>query len=133
MLSWKKAGVSILLTHDAGIRKLNRKYLKHDRATDVIAFGNPKGARPLGARLPGPFCLGDIAISLETAKRMAKELGTSFDYEVHLYLCHGILHLMGYDDHKPKDRARMWRKQDKILRTLYFWKGYERGTDGVPK
>lgn len=103
-LGWKKASLSILLLNDAQIRRLNRRYLKHDRPTDVIAFGGT----------------GDIAISLETAKRMAGGLKTSFDYEVHLYLCHGILHLMGYDDRTPEARRKMWRRQDQILRKLGF-------------
>ncbi|MBI3307096.1 MAG: rRNA maturation RNase YbeY [Candidatus Omnitrophica bacterium] len=130
IVGWKKGTLGILLLNDAGIRKINCRYLKHDRPTDVIAFPllslrAPKGRSNLGF-------LGDIAISLETAKRAGKELGTGFDYEVCLYLCHGILHLMGYDDHNPSDRAKMWRKQDRILRTLYFRKGYQKGYQNWP-
>ena len=99
ILKLKKGSLSVLLLNDAQIRRVNKKHLKHDYATDVISFDET----------------GDIVISLQTAKRMAKEVETSFDYEVHLYLCHGILHLMGYDDHAPKNRAKMWRKQEEIL------------------
>lgn len=106
ILGRKKAGLSILLLNDAGIRKLNRKYLKHDRPTDVIAFGET----------------GDIAISLETAKRMAGAFKTSLDYEVHLYLCHGILHLMGYRDDKPGPQKKMWAKQSQVLAKIWPYK-----------
>ena len=138
ILGWKKSGLSILLLNDAGIRKLNRKYLNHDRPTDVIAFGTiSKSARfnsLIGIRRTNPALLemvpllGDIAISLETARRMAKELKTSLDYEIHLYLCHGILHLMGYDDHKPKDRAKMWAKQERILKKIWPYKKPKRSS-----
>lgn len=105
-LGLKGASLSILLVNDRAIRRLNRRYLGHDRATDVIAFPQKK-----------PF-LGDIVISLETTKRQAKEYGNSFDYELCFYLCHGVLHLMGFEDKTKKQSEKMLRKQEKILRKI---------------
>jgi probable rRNA maturation factor len=120
LLGRKKTGLGIVLTDDAGIRELNRKYLDHDRPTDVIAFGYGKD-RILKA---GPF-LGDVVISLATARREAKRRGISMTDEVHLYLCHGILHLLGYRDHNKKEKDRMWRKQDEVLKKTGLAKANE--------
>ena len=59
-----------------------------------------------------------IFISTETAARNARRFNTSLDDEVTLYLIHGILHLLGFDDHAPKDIARMRRKEQEILKIL---------------
>ncbi|MDA9101125.1 rRNA maturation RNase YbeY [Omnitrophica bacterium] len=121
-LGWKRAGITLFFVADRGIRRLNRRYLKHDRPTDVIAFSHLEGAKiacaPAAGR-PVPY-LGDVVISLQTAARMAKQLGYSFEREVTLYLCHGILHLMGYDDKTRKGSEKMKRKQEQILKTLGF-------------
>ena len=106
VLGKQKVSISILLAGDSAIRKLNHRYLGHDRATDVIAFpGKP------------PF-LGDIVISLPTTKRQAKEYGNDFFYELAFYLCHGILHLMGWDDSTVKSRKKMWEKQSLLLKKI---------------
>lgn len=103
--------LSIYLVDDRKIRIFNRKYLRHDRATDVIAFSQTEGV-PLKA---AGSLAGDIVISLETAERQAREYGANFDTEVLLYLCHGILHLMGYRDKKRTDYRKMWHQQRKLL------------------
>ena len=103
----KARSVSVLLTDDKRIRTLNKHFLKHDYATDVISFG---------AEEPG--YLGDLVASVDTARRMAKELGLSFREELARYLVHGTLHLLGYDDQKPAARARMFRRQEGILKAL---------------
>ena len=114
-LGWKQAGLSILLTGDRGIRKLNRRYLGHDRPTDVIAFSQIEGKslRPHPGR---PVFLGDIAISLDTARAQACRYGHRFSYELAFLLCHGILHLTGADDKTKKQALAMERRQEKILR-----------------
>ena len=97
--------LSVLMTDDRRIRKINKQFLNHDYATDVIAF-------PMGAGC------GDIVVSVDTAKRFAKELGIPFHEELARYLVHGTLHLLGYDDKKEKDRVKMHARQEKILYTL---------------
>ena len=117
-----RSGVlSVVLVSDRKIRALNKKYLRHDWATDVIAFGQLETSkkhrsREIQKQLRGTApVLGDVVISLETAKRQAKEYGHSFFYEGCFYLCPGILHILGWDDHTEHDRKKMWRKQEKIL------------------
>ena len=105
------AVLSVYLVDDRKIRVLNRKYLRHDRATDVIAFGQTDSVPLMVDRA----LAGDIVISLETAERQAREYETDLNTEVLLYLCHGILHLMGYRDKKKADYRKMWAKQRKLL------------------
>ncbi|HTL70053.1 MAG TPA: rRNA maturation RNase YbeY [Candidatus Eisenbacteria bacterium] len=109
-------GVSVLITGDAEIRRLNRGWLRHDYATDVIAFGVE------GPTLPGTErLLGDVVVSADTARRVAAELGLPWREELARYLVHGTLHLIGYDDKKPADHRRMHRRQEAILKKA--WKG----------
>ncbi len=98
--------VGVLLTDNRGIQKINREFLKHDAATDVISFGL------------GPESLGDIVVSVQMAKAMAKKLGISFREELARYLVHGTLHLLGYRDKVFRDKTKMWKKQEFILRGL---------------
>lgn len=105
-LGQKKAGLSVLLVDDPKMRTLNRRYLGANRTTDVIAF---EGCDSF---------LGDIVISLPTAKRQAKRYDHSFTYELYFYLCHGILHLMGYRDKTAREAKKMERKQERILSVI---------------
>ncbi|OGW83493.1 MAG: rRNA maturation RNase YbeY [Omnitrophica bacterium RIFCSPHIGHO2_02_FULL_51_18] len=97
-------GVSVLLTDDREIRKINKRFLNHNYATDVIAFGLDE--EPL---------LGDIVVSVERARAVAKELGIPFKEELARYLVHGMLHLLGYEDKPKKKYDRMHKRQEKIL------------------
>ncbi len=101
--------LSLSLVTDPAIRKLKREYFGIDAATDVLSF--PAGDFPGG----GPRPLGDIVISLDTAKRSAKELHTTLELELALYLAHGLLHLLGHDHQTPKDARAMERLERKLL------------------
>lgn len=115
-LGWKKAGLSLWLVTDKKIRTLNRKHLGHDYATDVISFSQIEGEK---IQMPGtiPF-LGDIVISLDTTARQAEEFGNGFFYELAFYICHGVLHLMGYSDATPAKARAMEKKQTAVLKKL---------------
>jgi probable rRNA maturation factor len=83
--------VHLLLTGDETIRALNREYLGDDRPTDVLSF--PDGdVLPNGRRL-----LGEIVVSLDTARRQAAEAGSDELQELEELVLHGTLHLLGYD------------------------------------
>ncbi len=99
-----KGEISVSFVNDYLIRKLNKKYLKKDSPTDVLAFniGDIKEKNKLYA---------DILISTETALRNAKIFKTTPDYELKLYSVHGILHLLGYDDHSLKDKKIIRKKE----------------------
>jgi probable rRNA maturation factor len=101
--------LSLSLVRDPAIRKLKREYFGIDAATDVLSF--PAGDFPG----PGPRPLGDIVISLDTARRQAKDLGTTFEHELALYLAHGLLHLLGHDHQTAKDARTMERLERKLL------------------
>ncbi len=113
-LGWRKAGLSIQLVSDRKIQALNRRYLKHNRPTDVIAFGPLEGPK-IPSKIPW---LGDIVVSLETTKRQARVFGNSFTYELCFYICHGILHIMGYRDKSKREAEQMERMQKRILKQI---------------
>ena len=112
-LARSRAELSILLTDDAGIRCLNREYRGKDRPTDVLAFPLQEGEfAQVGD------ALGDVVISLETAKRQAAENGLTPAQEVDRLLVHGVLHLIGYDHEVSPREARRMQRKEKALRTL---------------
>jgi probable rRNA maturation factor len=83
--------VSVLLTTDGGIRRLNRQFRGIDRPTDVLSF-------PAGAGIHAREKLaGDLAISVPTARRQAIEQGHRLAVEIKVLILHGLLHLAGYD------------------------------------
>lgn len=105
----KRAGeVSVLFVDDDTIAELNASYRKKNKPTDVLAFPAevPHSAVPV---------LGDIVISVPTARRQARELGHTLRHEVAFLLIHGMLHLLGYDHHKSWERKKMFSKQDRIF------------------
>ncbi len=116
-LGWKKAAVSVWLVTDRKIRTINREFLNHDYATDVISFSQIEGKKVTRGEGSVPF-LGDLVISLDTTARQAKAYGNDFFYELCFYVCHGILHVMGHDDHTPKQAKWMHDKQAAVLKKL---------------
>jgi probable rRNA maturation factor len=85
------AEVHVLVTGDDELQRLNLAYRKLDRATDVLSF-------PDGDRLPdGRTLLGEVVISLDTARRQAAQLGHSELRELEELVLHGTLHLLGHD------------------------------------
>jgi probable rRNA maturation factor len=107
------AEFSIVFATDSEIRPLNKIYRHKDRPTDVLSFAMREGKRI--AKDSG--ILGDIVISVDRARAQAKVFGTSFREEMELYIIHGVLHLLGYDDEKPAARKRMRKKEEELLRS----------------
>lgn len=99
----RRAELSVLLCDDETIHALNKGYRKKDKPTDVLAFALREGE--LG-HLAGDS-LGDVVISLETAKRQAEARGIHPREEVRMLLAHGILHLLGWDHRTDAEDARM--------------------------
>jgi probable rRNA maturation factor len=109
------SGLSLILVRDSEIRRLNRQFLRKDRPTDVLAFG--PGERKIFPKQGCPF-LGDVVVSVETAERVAPRYGNPWEEELLLYICHGILHLLGYRDSDPRAKVQMEEKQKEILRKV---------------
>lgn len=107
--------LSLLFTDDQEIHRLNREYRGKDKPTDVLSFSQLEGAN----KIPSPS-LGDLVISLDTAKKQAKKYHVSFEREVLRLLVHGILHLFGYDHEKVSkvEAARMRRTEHAIMKLL---------------
>jgi probable rRNA maturation factor len=93
------------------MRRLNREYRGVDRTTDVLAF--PMGDRREARRPSG--ALGDVAISVDRARRCARLFRTTVNAELLLYITHGILHLCGFDDQSGGDRKRMALRQEELV------------------
>jgi len=98
--------VSVLLSDDRTLRRLNRDYRGKDKPTDVLSFpavdfaATTRAAKPSkkSAQAPlAPIHAGDLALSLDTAARQARALGHALEVEVRILLLHGLLHLAGYD------------------------------------
>jgi probable rRNA maturation factor len=102
-LKLKRSELSIVLCDDAEIHALNRSHRRKDKPTDVLAFALREGVPMLGAE----HLLGDIVISLDTARRQAREYGQSLWDEVTLLLAHGLLHLVGHDHRNDAEEAAM--------------------------
>ena len=106
--------VSILVTGNAELRRLNRRYRRKDKPTDVLSF------MANGVRAGGPRrrITGDIAISAEVAAKNARRFGHSQAAEVKILILHGLLHLAGLDHDDSRDRGRMSRREEKLWRSL---------------
>ncbi len=99
--------MDLILVDDETIRHLNKTYRQIDRPTDVLSFPDDTPDAP---------SLGDVFISVETAKRQAKTLGHSFAREIGFLSVHGYLHLKGYDHHTEEEEAKMVEAQERILK-----------------
>ena len=97
--------ISIIFCSDPYILEVNQKYLQHNYYTDVITFDYCEGDK----------LSGDLFISVDTVKANAEEYGTEFEDELHRVIVHGVLHLIGYDDHCDEDIAMMRKKEDYYL------------------
>ena len=106
--------VAVVFVSRREMLDLNRQYLGHDYDTDVIAF---EQAETPGIP-PEEAPLGDIYISGWMAARSAAELGHSVLREAMTLAAHGSLHLLGHDDHAPRAKARMFKRQERILDDL---------------
>ncbi len=104
--------VVVLLADDATLHDLNQRFRHKDAPTDVLSFeGSPEASSPACAM----GHLGDIAISVERARRQADEYGHSFDRELAYLLTHGTLHLLGFDHEDDADQRRMRVAEERAL------------------
>ncbi len=109
------AEVSLLFVNDAQIQELNRRYLRLDRPTNVLAFSMREGE----FSTLHPHLLGDLVISVETARRQMKRFGLDQMRMVTLLMIHGILHLVGYEHEGTRKESRqMVAKQKELFRAI---------------
>ncbi len=108
-----QADLSVVITGDQKLKKLNTKFRGEEHTTDVLSF--PSGEFSDGK---GHGYLGDVVISLPRARAQAKASGHSLHEELQLLTAHGILHLLGHDHGDAQEKGRMWAAQDEILNRL---------------
>ena len=97
--------ITIIFCSDNYILDINRKYLGHDYFTDIITFDY----------CSGNVLSGDLFISVDSVKENSVEYGTEFEDELNRVIVHGILHLIGYDDHTDEDVKVMREKENYYL------------------
>ena len=116
--------LSLVLTDDAAIRILNRRFRSKDRATDVLSFPQFDSAADPSAYMPShgadaadtvPIAVGDVVISVETAARQAIRMGLTLDARLRTLLIHGVLHLLGYDHERSRAEARRMFAREREL------------------
>ena len=109
-----RAEAGIVITGDATVRDLNRRYRGEDTPTDVLSFALSEGTAEFVLPPGKSTRLGEVVISLPAARRQAKQARHSLEREVALLLVHGLLHLLGYD-HATDDDARAMRSRESAL------------------
>jgi probable rRNA maturation factor len=102
----RKATISVAIVDDPTIHALNRKYLGHDGPTDVLSFVLDRGETDVE---------GEVIASADTAIAVAETFGWTPDDELLLYVVHGTLHLVGYDDAVPRAARTMREQEAEIL------------------
>lgn len=105
--------ISIIFCSDPYILDINQRYLQHDYFTDIITFDYCEGK----------VLSGDLFISIDTVRENAREYGTTFEEELNRVMVHGLLHLIGYDDHTPAEQQEMRGKEDYYLSIRKILKG----------
>ena len=117
----QKGFLSFVFVSDQKIKEINKKYLKRNYATDVLAFDlrNPRFSVK-GKASGKTICSleGEVFISVARAYQNAKIYENTPKEEIVLYIIHGVLHLLGYDDHSRKGRALMQRKEKEAIKFL---------------
>lgn len=98
--------VSYIFCSDFFLLQLNQQYLNHNTLTDIITFDYSEGAKQLE---------GEIYISIDRVKENAEKFKVPFQDELDRVMIHGVLHLIGYKDKKPADKALMRKKEEASL------------------
>lgn len=117
----RSADLSIVFVNDSKMKSLNKAYLGRSYATDVLAF-NFHEQLPLEKKKQSPesrqeVC-GEIIISAAMAARNGREFGSSVQEELQLYVIHGLLHLLGFDDGSASDKERMREKERELMESV---------------
>lgn len=102
---FRLGSVSYIFCSDEKILEVNKQYLNHDFYTDIITFDY----------VEKDIINGDIFISTDRVRENAQEFNVAFEEELHRVIIHGILHLLGQQDHSPKEKKQMRKKENEAL------------------
>lgn len=106
------AELNVVFVNNKKIKEMNNSFLGHNYATDVLSFAYEKGEKQKSN------ITGEIIISAEMAARLARKQGHAVEGELALYLTHGLLHLLGYND-KRKPEAKKMHQRERVLLTNF--------------
>lgn len=109
--------IALRLTDDKEIQKLNAQYRQQDKPTDVLAFAALEVDSPLPA-LDIPLYLGDIVVSIDTARKQAEQQNHPLSTELAWLSAHGLLHLLGWDHPDDESLSRMLEQQVILLKSV---------------
>ena len=111
LLKLPRYQLAIHLVGKRPMARLNQQYMSHDGPTDIITLD-------YRTNLPSEPLQGELYICVDVAIEQAHQHRTFWQRELFRYLTHGVLHLCGYDDLKPRDRSKMKRAENLLLRKL---------------
>jgi probable rRNA maturation factor len=114
--------ISVAIIDDRSFRKINQRFLKRKTISDCLSFDLSDYSAP------GSLKIFELVINGQTALRQARLLGHSAEAELALYVTHGLLHQLGYDDTKPAEAKSMHQKEDEILNKSGFGMVYNKPT-----
>lgn len=120
--------MNVILVDDEKIHSINKQFRNIDRPTDVISFAL-EDDKTSTVEVYDYRVLGDIYISVPTARRQAEDYGHSFLREITFLTVHGFYHLLGYDHQNPKEEEEMIKKQDVVMKKFESKKIYSRALD----
>ncbi len=106
--SFKSGDINFIFTSDKYLLEINKQYLSHNYFTDIITFNYCENNN----------VNGDIYISVDTIKNNSTRFSVTFLQELHRVMVHGILHLLGYDDHSDEEKLIMREKENYYLDRL---------------
>lgn len=110
------SALSITLVDDGGIRTLNREHRGKDKPTDVLSF--PLYEAGEASPHDGERLLGDVVISVDTARRQAADYDAPLQNELYRLLIHGILHVLGHDHEEPAEREAMEAEERRLAAAI---------------
>ena len=96
--------LAITFINDRRMRTLNKRFLRHDRTTDVLSF-----------RYDGEPVVGEVLIAPRAARRYAKDHGIAYQHELSRYVVHGLLHWLGHEDRTRAQQQAMRAREDRVL------------------
>lgn len=120
------AELSVAVVDGPTIQQLNERYLKHQGQTDVLSFDLGDEDSPDGAAEDEPTVSGQVVVNADQAVRQARLRSVEPSAELMLYIVHGCLHLLDYDDQDAEQARRMHQREDVLLEQFGFGRVYAR-------
>lgn len=119
-----RASVNVAVVDDAAIAQLNKRHLTRNGPTDVLTFDLRDSFTHHGGNAEGQVVDGEIVVSVETARRQAQARRHDLGAEMALYVVHGVLHLLGFNDGDESSATQMHLEEDAILVELGVGRTY---------